>query len=75
MTMSILQQYDDDCLIPTVGFGAKLPETFATCSHCFALNGNIFQPYLHRMKGILDAYNKILPKIVLHGPPAHAPCL
>lgn len=27
------------------------------------------------MKGVLKAYNDILPQIVLHGPAAHAPCI
>jgi hypothetical protein len=75
MTVSILQQYDQDAHIPVLGFGAKLPPYFNVASSCFALNGNIFAPDSYKMKGILRSYNTNLPKLMMHGPPAHAPCL
>lgn len=39
---SILEGYDNDKMIPTLGFGALLPGITAQASFCFALNGNIF---------------------------------
>ena len=58
MTISILQQYDQDQHIPVLGFGAKLPPFYNACSACFAINGNIFHPDCHKVKGIISAYNK-----------------
>ena len=41
---NILQYYDSDKQIPVLGFGATLPHSMNKASHCFALNGNIFDP-------------------------------
>ena len=70
--MNILQEYDRDCNIPFYGFGAKLPPNYYVFSHCFAVNGNIMEPYCHKTKGLLHAYNECIGKIMLHGPSAHA---
>jgi hypothetical protein len=75
MTLSILQQYDQDAHIPVLGFGARLPPFYNVCSMCFALNGNIFAPDEYKTKGILKAYRQNLRKLKMHGPAAHAPCL
>ena len=40
---AILQSYDTDQKFPLYGFGGKLLDSKAA-SHCFALNGNIFDP-------------------------------
>ena len=50
----VLQYYDADKEIPTYGFGAKIGDN--TISHCFALNGNIFEPECNGIDGVLDAY-------------------
>jgi len=63
MTMSKLQLYDKDANFPVFGFGAKLPPYHIMMSTCFALNGNIFHPLCHKVKGILKAYNKCLQEI------------
>ena len=39
----ILENYDSDQKFPLYGFGGKLKDGTAA-SHCFALNGNIFNP-------------------------------
>jgi hypothetical protein len=42
---SILQNYDTDQKFPLYGFGGRLKGiTGKNASHCFALNGNIFDP-------------------------------
>jgi len=45
--IKVLINYDNDKYIPVFGFGAKpkLPEyTFEKTQHCFALNGDYFNP-------------------------------
>jgi hypothetical protein len=39
-----LEYYDSDKEIPAYGFGAIIPPINARPSHCFALNGDIFNP-------------------------------
>jgi hypothetical protein len=37
-------------------------------SHCFALNGNIFDPECEGLEGILKAYQNSLKHVSLYGP-------
>lgn len=37
-------------------------------SHCFALNGNIFDPECEGLDGVLDAYKHSLHNADLYGP-------
>ena len=61
---SILQDYDADQLFPVYGFGGKLPQCpDGQPSHCFALNGNIYNPEVNGLDGILQAYYNSLQKI------------
>ena len=48
---SILEQYDTDKKYPVFGFGGKLQES-GKPSHCFALNGDIFNPKIAFIFGI-----------------------
>lgn len=64
----ILQYYDTDKLIPAYGFGAKLPPSLNVVSHCFALNGDIFNPEVRGIPGLIETYQKTLDQIVFHGP-------
>ncbi|CAG9335143.1 unnamed protein product [Blepharisma stoltei] len=64
----ILQYYDSDKKIPVYGFGAKLPPLFDIISHCFALNGNIFDPEVKGISEVLEAYKSALSTVRLHGP-------
>ena len=41
---NILQYYDNDKKIPAYGFGAVIPPINGRASHCFAMNGDIFNP-------------------------------
>lgn len=55
---NILQYYDSDKEIPVFGYGGKIygGEGEADQSHCFALNGNIFDPECDGLEGVVDAY-------------------
>ena len=53
---NILQYYDSDKHITTLGFGACIPPTDKKASHCFALNGNIFNPEVDGLEGVIEAY-------------------
>ena len=51
----ILQYYDSDKKIPAYGFGANIPPA-GRVSHCFALNGDIFNPECNGIQGVEYAY-------------------
>ena len=38
-----------------LGYGALIPKQTET-SHCFALNGNIFDPEVDGIDGVVEAY-------------------
>ena len=60
--IEILQFYDDDKNFPLLGFGAQLNTGMEAskgedaASHCFALNGNIFDPECNGIDGVLETY-------------------
>jgi len=56
--LNILKDYDSDQLFPTYGFGGILPERLEDkiASHCFALNGNIYDPECKGVDGVLNVY-------------------
>jgi hypothetical protein len=63
----VLEAYDSDKMIPTFGFGGCV-RGIGT-SHCFAINGNIFNPNLFGVQGIIDAYrNSLAGPVSLSGP-------
>lgn len=68
MTMSVMEAYDQDMMIPFLGFGAKLPPFYSISSSCFAVNGDIFNPESHGTMGLLDTYAKGIMKLQQHGP-------
>ena len=52
-----------------MGFGARLPLGARTFdSHCFALNGNIFNPECDGLDGVLETYKHALHNADLYGP-------
>lgn len=73
-TGSILEQYDTDKKYPVYGFGGRLLESMKV-SHCFALNGDIFQPEVYGAQGILDVYRNSITKAGLLGPTCFAPII
>lgn len=64
----ILEFYDTDKQFPVFGFGANLALTSKFVSHCFALNGNIFNPECEGVEGILEVYKKAIHNVELYGP-------
>ncbi len=63
----ILEAYDSDKMITSLGFGGDFP-SFGKTSHCFALNGNIFNPEIFQIQGVIEAYQNTLSKVKLSGP-------
>lgn len=63
-----MQYYDSDKRIPVYGFGAKLPPYYDIVSHCFALNGNIFDPEVQGIDGVIEVYKNTLRNVTFHGP-------
>ena len=64
----ILESYDRDRKVPVYGFGARLPPTYNHTSHCFACNGDFFDPEVVGVDEIIEVYKKSLDSVVLHGP-------
>ena len=69
----VIEHYDTDKSFPAFGFGAALPP--ANVSHCFALNGNISNPEVAGVAGILQAYRQTLARAKLSGPTFFAPII
>ena len=69
-----MQNYDSDQKFPVFGFGGKLPGE-SKASHCFALNGDIFNPEVIGVQGILNAYHKSINVCGLFGPTYFTPVL
>lgn len=65
---SILQYYDTDKKIPTFGFGAAIPPYDKQANHCFALNGDIFNPECDGIEGVIETYRNAISKVNLYGP-------
>jgi vacuolar-type H+-ATPase subunit F/Vma7 len=70
----VLQYYDSDKQIPAFGFGACIPPIFTNkASHCFALNGDIFEPEVDGLEGVISAYKSAIKTVNLYGPTNFAP--
>lgn len=72
-TGDILQYYDSKKQIPVYGYGATVPPAVNRASHCFALNGDIFNPEVDGLDGIVAAYKSALKNVNLYGPTNFAP--
>ncbi|CDW74967.1 copine viii [Stylonychia lemnae] len=64
----ILQYYDSDKQIPFYGFGGSIPPYKDRASHCFAVNGDIFNPEVDGIEGVIEAYQHACKNIKLYGP-------
>jgi hypothetical protein len=71
----ILQYYDSKKQIPVFGYGATVPPSVNRASHCFALNGDIFNPEVDGLEGVQAAYKSALQNVNLYGPTNFAPTL
>lgn len=62
--LKILLDYDEDKLIPTYCFGAKVSmpnfNSEGKVSHCFPLNGDMMNPSLSEVNGVIECYHKSL---------------
>ena len=74
----ILEAYDKDHLYPVYGFGARVQDSDgsypATADHCFNLAKEGYDE-VRGVEGILKAYHRILPKVLLAGPTLFTPFL
>jgi hypothetical protein len=64
----IMKSYDADDKYPVYGFGARLPPSHTVTSDCFALTGDFFDPEVQGVDGIIQAYQRALRVVRLHGP-------
>jgi hypothetical protein len=74
-TIKFLDYYDTDGFIPFFGYGAKLPPFRNSVSHCFAVNGNIFQPEERGVLNLMQNYIRCTEEVTFHGPSAIAPII
>ena len=65
---NILQFYNTDKMINLYGFGGAIPPYTNRASHCFALNGDIFNPRVPGVQGVIQCYQNALQKCRLYGP-------
>lgn len=64
--LEILENYDSDKMFPVYGFGGILPDS-RQVSHCFALNGDIYNPECNGIKGVMRSYFNAINKVTLRG--------
>ena len=62
----VLDYYDSSKTYACYGFGGKLPGGVA--NHCFPLNGDLKNPYVSGVNGVLSAYYSALNNYDLSGP-------
>lgn len=65
---SILQFYNTDKFINLYGFGGAVPPNNCRPSHCFAMNGNIFNPRVNGLDEVVAHYKHCLNNVNLYGP-------
>mmetsp|Transcript_40624 Transcript_40624/g.61901 ORF Transcript_40624/g.61901 Transcript_40624/m.61901 type:complete len:247 (-) Transcript_40624:590-1330(-) len=63
----VLENYDSDKKYPLYGFGGRYPGGMQV-SHCFALNGDCYDPEVKGVEGIVKAYKNSLSHCPLYGP-------
>jgi len=51
-----------------LGFGAAIAPYSNKANHCFALNGNIFDPEVDGIDGVVEVYKNAINKVNLYGP-------
>ena len=63
----VLQNYDSDQKFPIYGFGGQVLKGFGA-SHCFAMNGDIFNPEVIGLDNVIRVYRNSLHHCALYGP-------
>jgi hypothetical protein len=63
-----LQYYNSSKMINLYGFGGALPQAPQRASHCFALNGNIFNPRVNGIPEVINTYHQAIKGANLYGP-------
>ena len=73
---AVVEPYDTDRSFPFFGFGG-IPRHMGIngISHCFAINGNMGDPEIQSIMGVIQTYRQTLPQIGLGGPTLFAPLL
>ena len=64
----LLQFYNTDKMINLYGFGGAIPPYGQKASHCFAINGNIFNPRVNGIDNVIAHYKQCLSNVNLYGP-------
>ena len=64
----ILQFYNSDKMINLYGFGGAISPFSNRASHCFALNGDIFNPRVNGIESVISHYRAALQSCQLYGP-------
>ena len=72
---NILQYYDSDKQVPVLGYGAQINGGQHDTSHCFAVNGNIYDPECDGIDGVVEAYENAIKKLRLAGPTNFSPII
>ena len=65
---NILQFYNSSKLINLYGFGGSIPPYTNRASHCFALNGDIFNPRVNGIEEVIQCYSRAITNCQLYGP-------
>jgi len=55
-------------MINLYGFGGAVPPYSNRASHCFALNGDIFNPLVNGIDEVIGHYSKAINNVNLYGP-------
>ena len=71
----LLQFYNTDKMINLFGFGGAIPPYDKKGAHCFAMNGNIFNPRVDGIEGVIAHYKQCLSNVNLYKPTLFAPML
>lgn len=64
----ILQFYNSDKMVNLYGFGGAIAPFNNRGSHCFALNGDIFNPRVNGIESVISHYKTALNACNLYGP-------
>lgn len=73
---SVLEPYDTDKEIPVYGFGGMCPALgISTTSHCFPLTGDVDNPTVRGVDGVLDLYQTAMSQLKLSGPTNFSPTI